>query len=282
MAQLLYRIIGPHYSTQLAVSPLGKFIFAQLFKGKSRRIYTTNEGFKLELTPNEAMHMGIALLGTYNIYETQILKHILKKGDIFLDAGAYVDGWYSFVAAKNVGNTGKVYAIEPSKKYFSRFLSNIRLNKTKNIYPYKIAFSNRSGYVTLYDAGLESSIIKKNIDKKVRSTNGQEKVKCMTIDNFLVKEKVKKVDLIKIDVEGADMLVLQGANKLLLRKNAPDLIVEVVDQQLKDAGSSAEELLAYLNKLGYRPYQFSAYGLALYLGNKIPTHNLFFSKKEIG
>ncbi len=143
----LYPILGPSLSTKIATSALGKMLVKLLY-GNSRglKIHTASNGIRLKLTQEEALIMGMAHLGLINLYETEVLSKIIKKGDIFIDVGAYIDGWYSLLAAKKIGPKGHVFAFEPNPSCYRRLKENIKLNNLDNVTLEKIALSQKKRF----------------------------------------------------------------------------------------------------------------------------------------
>lgn len=277
---VLYTLLGSKKSSQLITSPVGKIVFALLFKGKGNRVYETNEGVKLEMTPEEAMSLGIALLGSHNHYEEKVLKTILHRGDVVVDVGAFI-GEESLLAAKLVGPKGKVYAFEPSPTHIKRLADNIRRNNTDNIEIIKYAVSNKKGIFPLYEAGSGSSFVKNEAEYHIRSKSIKPiYVKTVTLDEFVIRRRIHHIDFIKIDVEGWDLQVLKGATKILRARDAPDVMIEVIDDVLSKAGFSSKDLVNYLIRFGYTPYMFTNSGLVRYINDHaLRTPNLLFRKE---
>lgn len=276
----LYTILGSKRSSQLITSPIGKIVFALLFKGKGNRVYETHEGIKLEMSPEEAMSLGVALLGSHNHYEEKALKTILHHGDVVIDVGAFI-GEESLLAAKFVGNIGRVYAFEPLPFHIRRLADNIKRNHFHNIEIVTYALSNKKGTFPLYEAGSGSSFVKNEAEYHVKKENIKPiLVKTITLNDFVKKRNIKRIKLLKIDVEGWDLQVLKGADTILKRKDAPDIMIEVIDSVLSKAGSSASELLAYLKHFGYTPFMFTNSGLVPYQNAQTArTPNLLFRKR---
>lgn len=280
LSSLLYKIIGGGPASILAHSWFGKIIY-QVISGSTTqlKIFSTNEGIKVKLNPQEALTLGIAHLGTINKYETKILKTIIKPGDVVIDIGTYVDGWYTLLAAKLTGNKGHVYAFEPHPIYYQRLKENVRLNRLTNVTLEHLGIFNKNGSSTFYEAQFGSSIIKSQVVAMTKIKPKEITIQTTTLDTYIKAKNIRYVSLIKIDVEGAEMSVLKGGERLLRSKNAPDLVVEVFDIQLRRGGSSEAKLLSYLKRLGYIPYMFTANGLIPYKKEEHSTLNLFFSKK---
>jgi FkbM family methyltransferase len=161
-----------------------------------------------------------------------------EKGMTFLDVGAHV-GKYTLRAAFRVGNKGKVIAVEPNKENFDVLVKNITLNGLSNCVPLNVAAYSSDGEVLLFK-GADSTLhsIKEDFGE------GSYKVKARALDNVLEEIGVKKLDLVKIDVEGAELEVLKGMEKTLKKQN-PTMIIEILRRD-------EDKVLDYLNHLAYK------------------------------
>jgi FkbM family methyltransferase len=162
----------------------------------------------------------------------------LKKGVCFLDVGANV-GKYTLRAAILVGESGKVIAVEPNKGNFRVLVKNIELNKLQNCIPFNIAASSTDGEVTLFlgPNSAEHSIVQD-------FGRGSYRIRARALDKVLNETGIEKVDIIKIDVEGAELEVLEGLN-MTLKKENPLIVIEI--HPLKNK----YKIVEYLNNLGY-------------------------------
>ncbi len=180
-----------------------------------------------------------------------LFQNNLKKGDVILDIGANV-GLFSLLGAKTVGNGGKIYAFEPSHDTFAALEANIELNGfQKNIIPQKIALSNRAGVIRL---AMKDDAYK-FMDEK--ATQGEE-VPMIPLDDWAKTQGIDRVNFIKIDVEGAELLCFKGGENLL-KTHRPIIIMECDDRWTKRFDYSVYEVLNFLETIGYRVenYDFS-------------------------
>lgn len=170
---------------------------------------------------------------------------LLKEGDNFIDIGAHV-GQITLEAARIVGKNGKVFSFEPHPKTFAQFEHNIALNNFNNITACNFGLGDEVGefYVEVID---ENNAGMNRITKDNKSNIS---VEVKILDDYLLNTDIKKVDFIKVDVEGFEYKVLKGAENTLLKWH-PVLFVELDDVTLKAQNSSPKELLIYLNSLGY-------------------------------
>ncbi len=148
-------------------------------------------------------------------------KFIPCNGDVVVDIGAAF-GFYSILASKRVGETGRVVAIEPQPDNFTMLNLNIGLNKLTNVTTLNYAVYSKEEELPLYSS---YSILSERSEKNKMDFV---KVKGYTLD-YLLKDLngIKKVNWIKIDVEGAELDVLRGAHNTLSESNNLFLLIEV-------------------------------------------------------
>ena len=159
LSKITYQILGPNLSTKLALSSIGTFIFNVLSPGNGKyRMYKADYDITLKLTKDEAKIMGVAFLGQVNPYESVVMQQKFKPGDTFIDIGAYVDGWYTLLASKLVGDKGEVYSLEPV--FTDCLVQNVNINKLKNAVVDNYAISNKTGEANFYKGAGDSSLVK--------------------------------------------------------------------------------------------------------------------------
>ena len=157
------------------------------------------------------------------LYEKELEKYFNIAEGIFVDVGAHI-GKYSIRIARQLGPKGKVIAIEPEPYNFSILEKNVKLNGLKNVYLQNIACSSADGQSFFY---IDSKATTLHSIYKNKYISGDRKIitKTHSLDSLISKLKFEKVDLIKIDVEGAELSVLKGA-KDLLQSCRPKIIFE--------------------------------------------------------
>lgn len=158
----------------------------------------------------------------------------VKNGWVIFDCGANI-GYYSIIFSKLSPN-GKVYAFEPTDT-IDKLINNLNYNNIKNVYYHRIALSNKTG-------------VRKDRVYKIWGKDPEfSEYNFMTIDHFVLKYKIEKLNLIKIDVDSYDFEVLQGAVDTLERFN-PFVIVEL-NHALSLRNTSNYEALKWMMNLGY-------------------------------
>lgn len=148
-----------------------------------------------------------------------------KTGDIVIDVGAAF-GFYTIMAAKKVGQQGRVVAIEAQPDSFEMLNKNIKLNRLANIATLNYAVYSKRTTLKLYGS---YSIIQERAGQSLQSYI---EVSADTLDNLLRQMGIDEVNWIKVDVEGAELEVLKGAVGILSRSRDIALFVEVHSQDL--------------------------------------------------
>ncbi len=207
--------------------------------------------------PANEISRVLFVTGHYEPNELFWMSEELTNGMTMIDVGAHM-GLYSMIASKLVGESGVVIALEPSAREFHRLAFHVTLNDLQNVRCIQVAASDRSGDARLRIAGEWNSghnTIATLFNPTVRIA-GEEGVRTQTIDTLVAAQRLERVDLIKIDVEGHELKVLAGAIETLTRFR-PRVLVEVFEETLRRQGASGEAVLALLEGYGYVLHEFS-------------------------
>jgi FkbM family methyltransferase len=174
--------------------------------------------------------------------ETVILaKKFVKPSMTVIDIGAHI-GYYTKLFSKLTGKNGFVYAFEPEEENF-RLLEKNTKNLT-NVKLVKKALSDRNGFIDFYRAEnhtAQHSVLKSGIRHKKIT------IPAITLDSFMKRENIKKIDFIKIDIEGGEPYAFAGAKDALNRKPLA-VIMEFAPENFKISKISPSGFLQNLNK----------------------------------
>lgn len=197
--------------------------------------------------------------GGFEQQELNFFMKSLKPGDIFLDIGAN-GGLYSVIASKIVSPTGAVYAFEPGKYELNLLSRNISLNLCKNITVIDKAVGNTSGFVkfAVSHDGAMSSLQETNHPNQ--SIKEWQLVNMISLDEFIQQSQIEKVDFIKIDVEGAEYLVFQGAERVLKSNERLTILFEGCESTSRGFGYSTKDLIDKVRDIGLTVYYFGENG----------------------
>ena len=209
-----------------------------------------DKGFFMKLDLADPEQLKVYFYGHYHErYEADLVQRLLTGGDIFWDVGANV-GYFTLVAATALNQRGRIVAFEPGKNAFERLTENIALNAYRNIRTFPVAVTDREGEAVLHLAGdiADSSA---SLYPAAQAQAGQEVCRTVALDHFLRSEGLRPPDLIKLDAEGAELAVLQGAQGLLT-DSPPLWLMEMEEKNLRAAGASKAAVADCLTGYGYR------------------------------
>ena len=211
------------------------------------------EGLQLILLPGNEICRSIFVTGRYEPNEFLWLSRVLKPGSTFVDVGANL-GIYTLFAAHRVSASGRVISIEPSTREMEALRGNVELNSIKNVSLVNVAVSDHDGGVELLIASARhaghNTVGAFGYDTQLEK---REKVRVARLDDILESASVKRVDVIKMDIEGAELAALRGATATLERSR-PTLVLELSDRALIPQQASSAEVLAFLKSHGYETY----------------------------
>ena len=209
------------------------------------------EGHKMYVDP-EDMSLSAKLLmgGVYERQKTELFKKMVKEGMVVVDLGANI-GYYTLMAARLVGESGRVFAFEPEPNNYALLVKNIEANGYSNVIPMRKAVSNKNGEIKLFLAPEA-----RDTSRIYDSQNGRESmvIKATCLDEFF-KDYDGNIDFIKIDIEGAEMLALEGMTETIRRNKKLVIITECHAEGLSMCGSSPEAYLGKLMEYNFKLYQ---------------------------
>lgn len=204
---------------------------------------------------SEHMQRRIFWTGYYNRRMVVLFDRMLKPGMTVIDVGANI-GEISMTAAKRVGRAGRVIAFEPVDAIADQLQANAIRNHLDQITVARTGLSDTpADNIPVYAScgqgtpddehhGLGSLFGGKAGEPELQ------RISITTLDIWLATHPVDRIDLIKIDIEGAELPCLRGA-EVALRRFRPVLIVEIQDTTATTAGYRASDILAFLSGLGY-------------------------------
>lgn len=205
-------------------------------------------------------YIGAALVyGNFENNERSFVESFLRPGMVVLDIGAH-HGYYTLLASQKVGVTGTVIAFEPSPRERRWLKVHLRLNRAKNVAVEGCALGETEGAGRLFVVADTESGCNSLREPQVGEGEGtiSVPVRIERLDEVLMRRKIDSVDFIKLDAEGAELSVLNGAVDLLGSSPRPVILVEVQDVRTKPWGYAAKEILQLLCNKKYRWFRPSS------------------------
>lgn len=180
----------------------------------------------------------------FDSYEFLVRKVICRNfldGGVFIDVGANI-GYYSLLAAQRLGPDGRIFAVEASPKTLIRLRENIAANKLSNITVIPFAAGETDGECEIFTPDEHTHGVASLRNQNYGSTQ-IDKVKIRRLDQFLI--NLPRVDLVKIDIEGAELGALKGMRDIIVR-HQPAILVEIVPNFLQAFGHKAIEIVDFI------------------------------------
>jgi FkbM family methyltransferase len=276
---LNYKLSDKKLSRIYGVRNLQKLLYNKLKPTGLQTIEINN--FKMIVDTSDISITPSLFARNYEMQETKFFEGIVKEGMTVVDIGAHI-GYYTLLASRQVGVSGKVYAFEPNPTNFYLLLRNIKLNHINNVVAVNKAVSNTNDSHRLFiDRKFSGShsLAVNNLETKDKAESII--VETMTLDSYF---DDTRIDLIKIDAQGAEGLILEGGYKTF--KNTASILIEFWSYGIRNFGHKPEELLEKLYKLGFKSYAINNRGSIddkrdLSGITNMPRHksiNLFFTK----
>ena len=207
---------------------------------------------QVRIRPGDVVGYQIYTQGNFEPVETRWLREFLQPGMTFFDVGANL-GVFTLLAAKCVGTTGSVHSFEPSPVMIEELRANIALNALANVNINGMAVAAEAGWAQFprYARGNE---VYGTLGPRVwpgKRIVRYDRVQVTTLDEYVSAHNIAHVDLIKMDIEGAELLALKGARNLLLSNMPPALLFELAEVNMKGMGYGCPDVLRFLGRLGY-------------------------------
>ena len=218
------------------------------------------DGIKLWVDLMDAGVSAGAIADNWEPSETSFVLSILKKRSVFLDVGAHL-GWFTVLAAHRVGPEGRVYSFEPRPEIFEHLRASVEDNGYQDRCILRCAaLSDRVGTTTIaaFSAEFNSGHAFMVTGDPPTGARLVKDIPTMTLDGL---DWDRRIDVIKIDVEGAEAMVARGGRELL-RLHRPVIVSELFPRWLRDvSGISPDDFMKFLKELGYQLFELTTHGV---------------------
>lgn len=243
---LLYKFFAKHLTgTNISRNPIARKLISNL-NSKLKPEYVLINGKKLFLDENDSLFLS---LFSHETMQVSLSKKEIKKGNVVLDIGAHI-GYYTIIFSELVGPEGKVYAFEPHPKNFQLLKKTVETNNLTNVEIFQNIVSDKNQSVDFYLSKLDSignrMFVSDDADTKI-------KIDSITIDEFL-KNRNGKIDFIKMDIQGAEVLAIDGMKNTLRNNPHLKIIQEWWPTAIQKHGKEPDSHLNFLEKLGFNFY----------------------------
>jgi FkbM family methyltransferase len=218
------------------------------YLSSQRPILLRLKEFKMYVRPDDwTVGMRIALKRSYEAHVSAIMRPLLKPGLVVVDVGANI-GYYTLLAASRIGDAGRVLAFEPNMDNCRLLQMSLEANGFRNVILHPVAVADMAGVVGFATGGSNGSI---NRDDPTAMPFQVQAVRLDDVLGDYLLDKAARIDLVKMDIEGAEGLALAGMEQLLTR-HKPVIFTEFSPAALEVRSHlTPESFLDRIRVLGY-------------------------------
>jgi FkbM family methyltransferase len=251
---------------------------AEISFGDSKCVFALRDGRRYIFDPSRAAGWlySVPFSGTFERKETNYLQRIITPGWICFDVGACF-GWYTVLLSRRAGEGGAVHAFEPIAPNRECLTANLALNECRNVTVNAKALGENAGHVDMF-------LPRNGVSASFRPHGDSAKcariaVEVTTLDAYVAAAGITRLDLVKADIEGAELQLLKGGIGTL-QKFKPVLMLEVQAHSTRLFGHDPVDVFALLAELGYAAYTVAPEGTLIpYKGHAatpLPDYNFIF------
>jgi FkbM family methyltransferase len=205
-------------------------------------------GLWMRLDVRDLLQRKILLKGEFDPDCTKFILSSLAPGSVFLDIGAHA-GYYTLMAAQLVGSEGRVLCVEPNPAMVKQLRENVERSSLSNVAIVEAACTASCETRMLYVPDFPLSV-KCSLACESAGTSQCVEVSCVTADLLCQQHGVTRIDMMKIDVEGAEMHVLAGMVGILSNMR-PKIAIELRAGLLKNFSATVDDAIDFLQRFGY-------------------------------
>lgn len=207
------------------------------------------DGRRFWVNLTTGMQETVFFLGEFERAVTKIAGSLVGEGDVCIDVGANF-GWYTTLFFTRVGEKGAVHSFEPVPATFRELSRNYDLlGKPRNVVINNLALGDKAGTVVLnLFEGLPTGHA--SLSSQGRSDAATFDCRMITLDSYLEEHNIERVNFVKVDIEGAEMMFLNGAMKLFEQDVPPVFLMEMALQQTRNFDYKPNDLVEFIGARG--------------------------------
>jgi FkbM family methyltransferase len=209
------------------------------------------DGIVFIVQPSVQLGWHVALFGSYEPELREIFRAVLPPGGVGLDIGANV-GWHTLLMASLVGDQGRVLAAEPNPSIRTRLLDHLDINRLRQVDVIPFVIADCEGVVEFFAPGADDAASASgHVLRPEASIRGTMQLETRRLDTIASESQIKRLDLIKIDVEGFEWPVLQGGEQTIA-KFRPHIVFEYDAAYTSRGGGDPNSITDFFRSHRYR------------------------------
>lgn len=245
------------------------------------------EDIKLKISSKSVLAKPLMIKAGFEEAERKIIKRFVNPGMVVFDIGANI-GLYTTIMAKQVKDEGHVFSFEPYSSTGDYLYYNVALNELNNVTVEGLALTDADGQMDFYifpegeDVYNSLGAQKRDVEKTKAVRKIQ--VQVSKLDSYCKKNKIERINFIKLDVEGAEEKVFEGGREVF-KAMSPIIITEIYEKSAVQCGCSGVRMLKNFRQLGYFIYSIDEKSnlnkLTEFESLNDGTHYIILSKHEL-
>lgn len=234
----------------------------------------TSEDLYMYLDPQEWIQITMLSGRPYEPETSRLIRRLLGPGDTFVDVGAHV-GWFALIAARCVGKSGRVVAVDPQPYNCERLMNNAMANGFENIVVVPVAASDIDNFAIVRQQGARDKARFSLDGRGVNDTIVRFYCPTIRLDTLLRQLEIDEANIVKIDVEGLEASVLRGAESILRRVR--NIVLEVLPET---PNQNTKEVIEILTAAGFHIQQVD--GSSWNIGSSAIEGNVWCCRRSSG
>jgi FkbM family methyltransferase len=214
--------------------------------------------------------------GCYELPAITLWRQLTTPDAVVIDIGANI-GYYSIIAAHKAA-AGQVYAFEPYSAARRQLQRNIDVNHFRHIEALPFAVSDHAGTQALYISAKDNTSMT-GLAPATNFSGNTETVQTVALDGWADARGLSRIDLLKIDVEGAEISVLSSMARILQRYR-PLVFIEVRGQHLQKFGKTADDIYRLFSGHDYQPYEITGPGMLKKIASAVEGDSIIFAPRD--
>ena len=208
-------------------------------------------GLKVWLDPSSNVGYRLLKYGDLEPDMTAGIERILRPGGCFVDLGGN-EGWFSLIASKAVGRSGRVLCVEPQERLWPIVLRNAQLNDMPQMELVPVAVGTEAKAEITLAPSVNTGASSMAVKSRKPLIHKRQEVIMRSLDAIVEDRGIRDVHLLKVDIEGYEYNALRSGAKLLREGRVHNVLIEFHDAQLAALGQSRADILALFKESGLR------------------------------
>jgi FkbM family methyltransferase len=261
----------------LKVIPKGRHIVARWAVSRMRETGPCLIGFDdgrsvLAADLNDVLGRYVFVDGFWEPVVTSVFTHLLQPGQTYIDVGAHC-GYFTLLAARRIMPGGRIIAFEPDTRNRRNLADNLALNECGEVVVEPLAVSEMDGNVMFETSSPRNSVVAKVTDHPAGVGSQTESVRAVSLDSYCEKKNIRRVDLVKMDIEGGEAQAIEGMRRGLASGLYRRILMELHPGCLRGQNRDPRDVISALIDKGHTAWVLRDRARGIFGCRHVPSYN---------